>query len=119
MSAENPDKKNQNKGVRKVNLSDIQNRMNKRGRAKFHDEELEISLLELMESKDPNEAIIWDDGFVDPNQNEKEKTKLSSKFRNRANSVAKQIAQQKSVAFEITVRYLEDGQMVISKRNSD
>lgn len=114
----NPDENENKKGIRKINLSDIQGELNKRGREAFHDQDLKDSLTELMNSNDSDEAIVWDKGFVDPVLKDKQKTTLAAKFRNRANSVAKQIALETNKEFAITVRYTVDGQMVISKRNA-
>lgn len=118
MSAEKSGDKSPAKGIRKVNLSDLQGKLNKRGRESFHDDELKASLMELLNSENSDEAFIWVDGFVDPTLKEKAKVTLSAKFRNRVTSVAKQITNETGKALAITVRYTRDGEMVVSKRNA-
>lgn len=118
MAAEKNDGKPSKKGIRKVNLNDLQGSLSKRGRDAFHDAILEDALIELLNGEGNENAFIWDDGFVAPNATDKEKTKLQAKFRSRANSVVKQIAQKSGKEFAITVQYTNDGQMVISKRNA-
>lgn len=102
------------KGIQKVNLEDLQGQINKRGRQAFHDEMLKTALADLFADSDPKSGVIWDDGFVDPNMNEKDQTKVQAKFRSRAVSVAKQINKD----FAVTVQYLKDGRMLITKRNA-
>lgn len=114
----NPDDNENSKKIRKVNLSDIQGELNKRGREAFHNQDLKDSLIELMNSENSDEAIVWEEGFVNPNLKEKQKTNLAAKFRNRVVSVTKQIAQETNKEFAVTIRYTVNGQMVISKRNA-
>lgn len=114
----NPEDNNQKKGIRKVNLNDLSGSLSKRGREAFHDDNLKVALIELMNGEGNENAFIWDDAFVTPTLGEKAKTTLQAKFRSRANSLVKQIATDNGKEFAITVQYTNAGEMVISKRNA-
>lgn len=114
----NPEDKNQKKGIRKVNLNDLAGSLSKRGREAFHDENLKVALIDLMNGEGNENAFIWDDAFVNPVIGEKLKTAEQAKYRSRANSLVKQIATENGKEFAITVQYTNAGEMVISKRNA-
>jgi hypothetical protein len=108
--------KNPKKGIRKVNLNDLQGSLSKRGREPFFDAELKQGLIDLLDGEGNENAFIWEDGFVNPNVKADEQTKLQAKFRSRANSMVNQIVEQTNKEFAITVQYTDEGDMVISKR---
>ena len=110
--------KDPKKGIRKVNLEDLAGSLSKRGREAFHDDNLKVALIELMNGEGNENAFIWDDAFVVPTLSDKAKTTLQAKFRSRANSLVKQIATDNGKEFAITVQYTNAGEMVISKRNA-
>jgi hypothetical protein len=114
----NPEDNNKKNGIRKVNLSDLAGSLSKRGREAFHDDNLKVALIELMNGEGNENAFIWDDAFVVPTLSDKAKTTLQAKFRSRANSLVKQIATDNGNEFAITVQYTNAGEMVISKRNA-
>lgn len=104
------------KGVRKVNLSELSGSLTKRGRSPFNDAILKSALEELLKGNGNENAFIWIDGFVDPNTDEKEQVKLKAKFRQRATSMANQIAKTKGTEFPLTIQYTNDGEMLVIKR---
>jgi hypothetical protein len=114
----NPEDNNKKNGIRKVNLSDLAGSLSKRGREAFHDDNLKVALIELMNGEGNENAFIWDDAFVTPTLSDKAKTTLQAKYRSRANSLVKQIATDNGNEFAITVQYTNAGEMVISKRNA-
>lgn len=114
----NSEPKNEVKGIRKVNLADLVGSLSKRGRNPFTDDILKAALMELLNGKGNENAFEWIDGYVDPTLEENEQTKLKAKFRQRANSVADQIAAVKGIEFPLTIQYTSAGEMVITKRNA-
>jgi hypothetical protein len=94
---------------RKINLSEIQAKLVKRGKPPYENPVLATDILSL----DPNEigdAFIWSEATVNLNQ---EQTKVQAdkmRYRNRAESVSEKLG------IEIQINWLDDGQMVISRK---
>lgn len=108
--------KNPKKGIRKVNLNDLKGSLSKRGRDPFFDADLKAAFEELADDETNEMVLVWDDGFVDPNKNDDEQSRLKAKFRQRANSIVQQVVEEKKKNFAITIRYTDGGEMVITKR---
>lgn len=93
------------KGIRKVNLSDLQGQLNQRGRERYHDPELAQALTEMLTDPTP---IIWDKAKVE-GKTDKARTASKAKWRNRALSVMEGVNSE----FRLTVRWTTDDLMVI------
>lgn len=94
---------------RKVNLSDIKGQLVKRGKPPYENPEL-VALINEIDPTDPDDGFIWGEATVNLNQNAKEIQKDKMRFRNRAESIAEQME------IEIQINWLDDGQMVISRK---
>ena len=93
----------------KVNLSEIQSKLVKRGKPPYENPVLATDILSL----DPNEigdAFIWSEATVNLNQEQTKVQAQKMKFRNRAESVSEKLG------IEIQINWLDDGQMVISRK---
>jgi len=94
---------------RKINLSEIQSNLVKRGKPPYENPVLATDIMSL----DPNEigdAFIWSEATVNLKQ---DSTKIQSekmKFRNRAESVSEKLG------IAIQINWLDNGQMVISRK---
>lgn len=94
---------------RKINLSEIQAKLVKRGKPPYENPVLATDILSL----DPNEigdAFIWSEATVNLNQEQTKVQAQKMKFRNRAESVSEKLG------IEIQINWLDDGQMVISRK---
>lgn len=103
-AGENPKKVN-----RKINLSEIQANLVKRGKPPYENPELATDILSL----DPNEigdAFIWSEATVNLNQEQTKVQAQKMKFRNRAESVSEKLG------IAIQINWLDNGQMVISRK---
>ena len=103
-AGETPKKVNQ-----KVNLSEIQAKLVKRGKPPYENPVLATDILSL----DPNEigdAFVWSEATVNLNQDSKKVQAEKMKYRNRAESVSEKLG------IEIQVNWLDDGRMVISRK---
>jgi hypothetical protein len=93
----------------KINLSEIQSKLVKRGKPPYENPVLATDIMSL----DPNEigdAFIWSEATVNLNQ---EQTKVQAdkmRYRNRAESVSEKLG------IEIQINWLDNGQMVISRK---
>lgn len=96
------------KGTRKVNLNDIQGRLNKRGRERFTDPVLANALTEMLTDGQP---IIWDTAVVTGNT-DKARNANKSMWRNRAKSVFGGINPPDTM--DISVQWTDTDEMVIS-----
>lgn len=93
-------------GIRKVNLSDIQGSLSKRGRERYSNPELAEALRNLLAT---GEAFIWED--AQPEGDTKEKHNASkAKWRNRATSVFETLNSTATVSIQWTT----NDEMVIS-----
>jgi len=93
----------------KVNLSDIKGKLVKRGKPPYENPTLKALISEI-DPTDPDDAFIWDEATVNLNLEPKKLQSEKMKFRNRAESIAEQLA------VEIQINWLDDGQMVISRK---
>lgn len=103
------DKKQANpiKGVRKVNLADLQGKLSQRGRARFTDDEL---LSALKQAVIDGESLIWETAVIE-STNEKAQESERQKWRNRAVSVFETLNAENK---KIRVQWTSDNQMVIT-----
>lgn len=95
------------KGVRKVNLSDLQGKLSQRGRARFTDDEL---LSALKQAVIDGESLIWETAVIE-STTEKEKESERQKWRNRAVSVFETLNAENK---KIRVQWTSDNEMVIT-----
>ena len=93
----------------KVNLSDIKGKLVKRGKPPYENPTLKALISEI-DPTDPDDGFIWDEATVNLNQESTVIQKDKMRFRNRAESIAEQLA------VEIQINWLDDGQMVISRK---
>lgn len=103
------------KGIRKVNLEDLVGELSQRGRQPFSNEVLFNAFIAMLNGE--LNAMIWDDGFVEPELNETEQTRLQAKFRNRATSVLKQVLELNGKEMKVVIQYTKSGEMVIHQNN--
>lgn len=94
---------------KKVNLSSIQSNLVKRGKPPYENATLKADILDI-DPSNPDDAFIWDEAKVNLNQNAKDVQKDKMRFRNRVESIAEQLQ------IEIQINWLDDGQMVISRK---
>lgn len=102
-----------NKGIRKVNLSDLQGSLSQRGRERYSNPELKDALLEAIqaETKD-DKSFIWEEAVVE-GKTEKALTASKAKWRSRAVSVFDSITDHKGQ--KVTIQWTTDtNEMVIS-----
>ena len=93
----------------KVNLSEIQAKLVKRGKPPYENPVLASDILSL----DPNEigdAFVWSEATVNLNQEQPKIQAEKMKYRNRAESVSEKLG------IEIQINWLDDGRMVISRK---
>jgi hypothetical protein len=81
------------KGIRKVNLADLQGSLSKRGRERFHDPELAQALREMLVDKSP---FVWETAVVE-GKNEKQLNASRAKWRSRAVSANEMVIIPKEV----------------------
>jgi hypothetical protein len=93
----------------KVNLSDIKGKLVKRGKPPYENPTLK-ALINEIDPTDPDDAFIWDEATVNLNQEQAKVQKDKMRFRNRAESIAEQLE------IEIQINWLDNGQMVISRK---
>lgn len=72
------------KGIRKVNLSELKGQLSRRGRTRFADPELAKAILEMFQD---GEAFIWEAVELVTDKGEKEYDSSKAKWRARAVSV--------------------------------
>lgn len=94
------------KGVRKVNLSELQGNLSRRGRERYDNPVLKEALLEMLTDGQP---IIWDEA-VPEGKTEKAFGASKAKWRNRAVSVFDSLNSGK----KISVQWTTENEMVIS-----
>jgi len=93
----------------KINLSEIQAKLVKRGKPPYENPVLATDILSL----DPNEigdAFVWTEATVNLNQDSTKVQAEKMKYRNRAESVSEKLG------IEIQINWLDDGRMVISRK---
>lgn len=93
------------KGIRKVNLSDLQGQLHQRGRERYHDPELAEALAEMMNDLQP---FIWEKAEV-TGKDDKARNASKAKWRNRAISVMASVDD----TFEVSVRWTTSDEMLI------
>lgn len=96
-----------NKGVRKVNLSELAGSLSKRGRERFHDDVLAQALTAMLSDGEP---FIWMDAIV-TGKTEKQVTASRAKWRSRAMSVFTALNAPENVG--ISIRWTDENEMVI------
>jgi len=97
------------KANQKVNLSEIQSKLVKRGKPPYENPVLATDILSL----DPNEigdAFVWSEATVNLNQDSTKIQAEKMKYRNRAESVSEKLG------IAIQINWLDDGRMVISRK---
>lgn len=99
------------KGIKKVNLSDLQGSLSKRGRARYADPMLAQSLAEMLNGE--MEAFIWLDA-VPVGDTESALNADKAKWRARAVSVFNSLGSTRKV----TIGWTTDNEMVISLKKS-
>lgn len=97
-------------GIRKVNLSDLQGSLSKKGRDRYADPILRDALLAMMSDGEP---FIWEDAVV-TGKTEKQVTASKAKWRSRAVSVFKSLGLDDDKS--ITIRWTTDDEMVIAPK---
>ena len=93
----------------KVNLSEIQAKLVKRGKPPYENPVLASDI----QSLDPNEigdAFVWAEATVNLNQDSTKVQAEKMKYRNRAESVSEKLG------IAIQINWLDDGRMVISRK---
>lgn len=95
------------KGIRKVNLADLQGSLSKRGRERFHDPELAQALREMLVDKSP---FVWETAVVE-GKNEKQLNASRAKWRSRAVSVFTSLNAPENVG--ISISWTDANEMVI------
>ena len=100
------------KGNRKVNLSQIQSKLVKRGKPAFEDAELSADILSL-DPNDPDDAIIWEKAKVSLTLDPKKFQSEKMKFRNRAESVAEKLG------VAIRIMWTDEGEMIIALKSDN
>lgn len=111
------DKKQANpkKGIRKVNLSQLQGSLSQRGRERYSNPELKEALLEAIqaETKD-DKSFIWEEAVVE-GKTEKALTASKAKWRSRAVSVFDTFSDLEKNGQKVTIQWTTDtNEMVIS-----
>lgn len=105
--SDNKQAKNSTKGVRKVNLADIQGKLNKRGRERFHDDELAEALRESMKD---GESFIWETAVV-TGKTDKAVNASKAKWRSRAVSVFNGLGFN---GYAVRVQWTQDNEMLVT-----
>lgn len=100
-----------NKGIRKVNLSDLQGKMSRRGRERYHDDALALALAELLKDGEP---FVWETAVV---SGDTEKAVITSraKWRSRAFSVFTSLNAPENVT--ISIAWTDANEMVIMRKD--
>lgn len=99
---------NPNKGIRKVNLADLQGSLSQRGRERYNDPDLAEALREMLKDGQP---FIWESAIV-TGKTEKALNASRAKWRSRAVSVFESLNAGENVG--ISVRWTTDtNEMVI------
>ena len=93
----------------KVNLSDIRSQLVKRGKPPYENPALAKDISEI-DPTDPTDAFIWSEATVNLNQEQTKVQAEKMKFRNRAESVSEKLG------IAIQINWLDNGQMVISRK---
>lgn len=94
------------KGIRKVNLNDLQGQLHQRGRERYDDPELADALRELLTDKQP---FIWEAVEV-TGKDDKARNASKAKWRNRAVSVMAGINEN----VKLTIRWTKTDEMLIA-----
>lgn len=94
---------------KKVNLSEIQAQLVKRGKPPYENPALAKDISEI-DPTDPSDAFIWGEATVNLNQDSTKVQSEKMKFRNRAESVAEKLG------IVIQINWLANGEMVISRK---
>lgn len=100
------------KGIQKVNLSDLSDQLNKRGRDRYEDPELADAFRELLSDKEP---FIWKSA-VPEGKDEKALTSSKMKWRSRAVSVFNGIPESVRGNATISISWTKDNRMVIQHK---
>lgn len=100
------------KGNRKVNLSQIQSKLVKRGKPAYENAELSADILSL-DPTNPDDAIIWAEAKVNLSLDQKKVQSEKMKFRNRAESVAEKLG------VAIRIMWTDEGEMIIALRSEN
>lgn len=102
-----------NKGNQKVNLSQMQSKLSRKGKPAYRNEELAKDILSL-DPTNPDDAFVWSEAkvsLVDSKGDPREDGQINKdkmRYRQRAISVAK------SIQIEIRVIWSIDGEMIIA-----
>ena len=89
----------------KVNLSELQGVLSKRGREPFNDPALELEIQSL-DPKIDGDAFIWDSATGNPN--DEEYTNHKAKYRGRVETIADK------AGIAVSVQWTNSGQCVVS-----
>lgn len=98
-------------GIRKVNLSDLQGSLSKKGRDRYADPELAEALTTMCQDGQP---FVWDTAVV-KGKTEKELVASKAKWRSRAMSVF--TALNLGDEYAITIRWTTNNEMVIAPKS--
>lgn len=95
---------------RKVNLSAIQQKLVKRGKARYENDQLAQDILSL-DPTNPDDAFYWGEAVVNLNLDPKKLQSEKMRYRSRAESIAEMLG------VAIRIQWTDEGEMVISLKD--
>lgn len=102
-----------NKGIRKVNLSDLKGSLSSRGRDRYSDPDLADALRDAMND---GESFIWETAVVS-GKTDKQVTASKAKWRSRAVSVF--TALDGADGYKVRIQWTDTNEMVVTVYQAD